>query len=155
MKSFIYRNCRRLISLDKKCYNKKKSDVGETMRMRWRWPWLILGQAFTVSVLTALAVFALTAGADAAGVAYGMMMWAIVPIAGALTAFITVRMGLVSFASFWLPPILITSVHWLIAGYPPLSVGMPLTAALTAIVGAAAGEEVNRRGKKRARRGKK
>ena len=125
------------------------------MSMRWRWPWLILGQALIVSILTWLAVFGLLAGADAAGVAYGFMMWAALPLAGALTAFFAVRLGLISFAAFWLPPILITLVHWVIAGYPPLSAGMPLTAALLAFVGAAAGEERNRREKKRARRGKK
>jgi hypothetical protein len=106
-------------------------------------------------MMTWLAVFGLLAEADAAGAAYGFMMWAALPLTGALTAFYAVRMGLVGFAAFWLPPILETLVHWLIAGYPPLSVGMPLTAALLSIVGAAAGEELNRRGKKQARRGKK
>ncbi len=125
------------------------------MRTRWLWLWLLLGQALVVSILTVLALVLLAADPNAAGVAYGIMMWAVVPLAGALTAFFAVRKGLVSFAAFWLPPILQTLIHWLIAGYPPLSAGMPLTAALTAIVGAAAGEEWNRRKKKRARRGKK
>ena len=113
-----------------------------------RWPWLILGQALILSLLTALAVLTLS-GADATGGTYQAMMWGVVPLSGAVTAFFAVRLGLNSFAAFWLPPVVQTAVHWLIAGMPPLSAGMPLTAALISIVGAAAGEETSRRDKKR------
>jgi small-conductance mechanosensitive channel len=118
-----------------------------------RWPWLILGQALILSILTALAVLTLT-GADADGAAYRAMMWGVVPLSGAVTAFFAVFRGLNSFAAFWLPPVVQTAVHWLITGMPPLSAGMPLTAALVSIVGAAAGEEARRRFQKQNRRKK-
>ncbi len=120
-----------------------------------RWPRLVAVQALAASALTAAAVFLLPADV-LAGLPYAVMMWFVVPLLGALTAFYMVRRGVVAFAAFWLPPILQTLVHWLVAGLPPLSAGMPLTAALLSLVGAAAAEELNKRnGPSRTRRKKK
>lgn len=121
--------------------------------IRRRWPWLLLGQALSVSILTALSVLLLSAEADA-GVLYSVMMWGVVPLGGALAAFIAVRMGLNAFAAFWLPPVFQTAVHWGISGFPPLSAGMPLATALAAIVGAATGEEWMKREKRKKQRKK-
>jgi hypothetical protein len=83
-------------------------------------------------------------------------MWFAVPLSGALTAFYMVRRGVVAFAAFWLPPVLQTLVHWLVAGLPPLSVGMPLATGLISLVGAATADELSRRkGPARPRRKKK
>ncbi len=120
-----------------------------------KWPWLVAAQALTASALTAAAVFLLPADASA-GIPYFVMMWFVVPLSGTLTAFYMVRRGVVAFAAFWLPPILQTLVHWLVAGLPPLSAGMPLTAALLSMVGAAAAEELlKRNGPARSRRKRK
>lgn len=115
---------------------------------RRRWPWILLGQILIVSLPTALAVMVLLAGPDAAGPIYGALMWGLTPLAGAVTAFFAVRLGLNAFAAFWLPPIAQTAAHWLIAGLPPLSIGMPATVMLVSIVGAAVGEEWMKRGGK-------
>jgi hypothetical protein len=114
-----------------------------------RWPWILLGQALIMSLLTALAVFLLIAGPDEAWPAYAALMWGVIPLAGAVTAFFAVRLGLNAYAAFWLPPVMQTAAHWLISGMPPLSAGMPMIAALVSIVGAAAGEEWTRRQKKK------
>ena len=119
-----------------------------------RWPWILLGQVFAVSLPTALAVMMLLTGPDAAGPAYGALMWGVIPLTGAVTAFFAVRLGINAFAAFWLPPVAQTACHWLISGLPPLSFGMPVTAMLVSIVGAAAGEEWMKRGGK-PRRGHK
>jgi hypothetical protein len=125
-------------------------------RMKRRWPWLLMGQAAIVAAVTALAVAALLADPAAAGPLYAILMWGIAPLSGAVTAYFLVRFGVNAFGAFWLPPLTVTAVHWLIAGLPPLSFGMTLTAALLAIVGAAAGEEsLKRRKKKRAGQKKK
>ena len=117
------------------------------LRIKRRWPWLFLGQAVIVSTFAALAVAALLAGPDMAGPMYAVLMWGAVPLSGAVTAYFMVRLGMNAFAAFWLPPVIATAVHWLIAGLPPLSFGMTLTAALLSIVGAAAGEETLKRAK--------
>lgn len=109
-----------------------------------RWPRLVAAQALTATVLTAAAVFLLPAD-SVAGFPYLAMMWFAVPLSGALTAFYMVRRGVVAFAAFWLPPILHTLVHWLVAGLPPLSALMPVTTALLSMVGAAAAEELTKR----------
>lgn len=114
-----------------------------------RWPWILLGQALIVSLLTALAVVLLIAGPDEAWPLYGSLMWGAIPLAGAVTAFFAVKLGLNAFAAFWLPPVMQTAAHWLISGMPPLSAGMPMVAALVSVVGAAAGEEWTRRQKKK------
>ena len=119
------------------------------LRMKRRWPWLILGQAAIVALVTALAVAALLVDPAMAGPMYAALMWGAVPLSGAVTAFFMVRLGVNPFAAFWLPPVIATAVHWLIAGLPPLSFGMTLTATLVSIVGAAAGEESTKRAKKK------
>jgi hypothetical protein len=120
-----------------------------------RWPRLVAAQALTASALTVAAVFLLPAD-SAAGFPYLAMMWFAVPLSGALTAFYMVRRGVVAFAAFWLPPVLQTLVHWLVAGLPPLSVGMPLATGLISLVGAATADELSRRkGPARPRRKKK
>ena len=119
------------------------------LRKKRRWPWLMLGQAAVVASFAALAVAALLAGPTVAGPMYAALMWGVVPLVGAVTAFFMVRLGVNAFAAFWLPPVVATAVHWLIAGLPPLSFGMTLTATLLSIVGAAAGEESLKRGKKK------
>ncbi len=101
-----------------------------------------------VAAFAALAVMALLAG-PAAGPLYAALMWGVAPLSGAVTAFFMVRLGINAFAAFWLPPVVATAVHWLIAGVPPLSFGMTLTAALLSILGAAAGEESIKRAKKK------
>lgn len=121
-------------------------------RMKRRWPLILLAQVGVVAALTALAVMTLLAGPNEAGPLYEALMWGVVPLSGAATAFFLVRLGVSAFAAFWLPPVTATAVHWLIAGVPPLSFGMTLTAALVSIVGAAAGEEWTKRAGKRARK---
>jgi hypothetical protein len=108
-----------------------------------------------VSHLTAISVLVLLSGPDEAGPIYGALMWGVVPLSGAVTAFFAVRLGLNAFAAFWLPPVTQVAAHWLISGMPPLSAGMPMTAALISIVGAATGEEWIRRGKTRGGQKKK
>jgi hypothetical protein len=124
------------------------------MRTRWLWLWLLLGQALVVSILTVLALVLLAADPNAAGVAYGIMMWAVVPLAGALTAFLPSER--VSSASRRLAAANPSDSHPLADRGVSAALGWDAAdSGAYAIVGAAAGEEWNRRKKKRARRGKK
>lgn len=111
---------------------------------RQRWPWAFIRQALIVSILTAGSVQLLVAGPGAAPV-YWAMMWGVIPLAGAATAFFGARRGRSGFLMFWLPCACQVAVHWLMVGMPPQSAGMPLVTALVSIVGAAAGEEAYKR----------
>jgi hypothetical protein len=116
--------------------------------LKRRWLRYLAAQGLIVSLLTALSVLLLAAGPDLAGPMYALMMWGVVPLSGALTAFFAARAGVSGYAMLWLPPVCQTAAHWLVLGAPPSSAGMPLTAALVCVIGAAAGEELHRRGKR-------
>lgn len=72
-----------------------------------------------------------------------MFLWIMPPVLGALSAFCLTRAGLISFAAWIVPPIVHSAVPWIALGYPPPP-GTMLLCALVSLVGAAAGDVLNR-----------
>ena len=62
-----------------------------------------------------------------------------------LFAFRTTRRGLSNYIAWAVPPICQTGAHWLLLGYPPQSLGMPLVSAGVCLVAAAAAQVLNER----------
>ena len=79
-----------------------------------------------------------------------IISWIVIQIAGALSAYYAVRTGLSGFFAWIMPPVLYASIPWLVIGYPP-GAGPMLLCALVSIMGAAAGDEMNKREAKRRR----
>lgn len=70
---------------------------------------------------------------------YSVMLWGVLPLAGACTAYRAVLRGLLNYASWIAPPLCLLIAHTLIWGYVPPA-GAMLLCAFIALVGAAAGE---------------
>jgi len=81
-----------------------------------------------------------------------IISWIVIQIAGALSAYYAVRTGLGNFFAWIMPPVLYAFIPWLVIGFPP-DAGPMLLCTLLSIMGAAAGDEMNKREEKR-RRGK-
>ena len=76
-------------------------------------------------------------------VLWGIALWGLVPLAGLFTACRAVRRGLNNYAAWLAPPIGLYAANMLLWRYAP-SAGAALLTAFTAIVGAAAGDVLNR-----------
>lgn len=71
---------------------------------------------------------------------YGILVWGIVPLCGAVTAFCCVKKGINPYISWFLPPIAELIAFALITmGYAPQG-GMTLLTAFLSLTGAAAGD---------------
>lgn len=81
--------------------------------------------------------------------AHAVLIWALLPVVGAWTAFRAVRKGVNPYVSWILPPVAETFAGLIASmGYAPDAGGVFLTA-LIALVGGAAGDVVNRRTRRR------
>lgn len=74
----------------------------------------------------------------------GILLWAVVPLAGLFTACRTVRRGLNNYLAWIAPPVCLFAAHYALWRFSPPA-GAALLTAFTSLVGAAAGEELNRR----------
>lgn len=111
-----------------------------------KWLPVMICQLLTMfAACTVFEILPLVLSAETGFVFYPLCMWGILPLIGAITAYFAVRHGLNAYAAWFLPPIVITAVHWAGIGYPPAHVGMPLLAGFLSLVGGAAGEEKNKR----------
>lgn len=121
------------------CYNNHRMNKMEDNAVK-RWKW---AGAWIVQILIMLALGCLTALAELLGaVAYGVAAWAVMPLAGLLTACRATRRGLLNYAAWIAPPACMWLTHWLIWDYSP-EPGPALVCALASLVGAAAGEVLN------------
>ena len=117
----------------------KKNAIG---RARWVKAWLIqLIEALIAGLLTALC-------AGAGPVVRGIALWALMPCAGAVTAFCAMRRGLNNYLAWLAPPVGLYIAHFALWGYAPPA-GPALLCALIALVGAAAGEVYRQTHKKK------
>lgn len=106
---------------------------------KWKWP-----AAWLVQIVEMLAAGALVALADMLPpVFYGVAAWGIMPVLGLLTACRATRRGLLNYAAWIAPPVCMWLSHYLVWGYSPYP-GPVLTCAFVSLVGAAAGEVLNR-----------
>lgn len=112
------------------------------MKRKWILAWLI-----QIVEMTALCLLqALSLKIDAA--LYGVLLWAIVPLGGLFTACRAVRRGLLNYAAWLAPPVCLYIVHYCVWFYSP-SAGAALLTAFVSLVGAAAGEVLNQRERRR------
>lgn len=115
-------------------------------RRKWGWPLALLAEiAIAAAVPCGLLLASLSVDAPLSTAMYGATMWALVPLAGALTAFLAVRKGLHYLLAWIAPALLQILIQRLMTGYLPTSPGMPMVTLLLSVVGAAAGEERNKR----------
>ena len=109
------------------------------MFKKWNW-W----RAWLVQIAEMLALGAVAALAEPLGaIVYGVISWGALPLAGAVSAYRTTRRGLNNYLSWLAPPLCAIAAHSLIWIYPP-SPGPVLLCALISLIGAAAGEVLNR-----------
>lgn len=110
---------------------------GEFVR-RWKW-WT----AWPVQIAEALAIGGLGAVTAALGaVVNGIAMFGAVPLLGAVTAYRATRRGLSNYLAWIAPPLCMIAAHEMIWGYFS-DLAPTVICALTALVGAAAGEVRN------------
>lgn len=106
-----------------------------------RWPLVWLLQALSALALGCLGALSMWLG----GVVHGAFQWGIVPLGGAVAAYVAVRKGLNNYLAWLAPPLMEVLGNWLVWGYPP-AVGPVFLCGFISLVGAAAGEVRNRQG---------
>lgn len=110
---------------------------------KWKWP-----AAWLVQIVEMLAAGALTAYTDILHpVLFGAMSWIIMPVLGMLTACRATRRGLLNYAAWIAPPVCMWLGNYLVWGYSPKP-GAAIVCAFLSLVGAAAGEVLNRQEKR-------
>lgn len=73
-----------------------------------------------------------------------VFQWIALPALSALTSALLAFSGVSCYAAWLMPPVIVSAVPWLIIGYP-LSPGIMLFCALTAMIGASFGEVLQKR----------
>lgn len=110
-----------------------------------KWKWLL---AWLVQFAEMLAVGVVAALTDMLHPAvYGVMVWAVAPVLGLLSACRATRRGLLNYAAWIAPPVCMWLSYYLIWSYSPQP-GPALLCAFLSLVGAAAGEVLNQQKKR-------
>ena len=109
---------------------------------KWKWPVVWLVQIAAMLALGALIALSAMLGA----LVHGIASWAVAPVAALVSGYRTTRRGLLNYAAWIAPPVCFALANRICWGYLP-SAGPVLVCALTALVGAAAGEVMNLREK--------
>ena len=123
-------------SMQKKAPRRKRS------RLRWLWVWLI---QIAASLLVALPIsLSLWLG----GAVHAICMWGLSPILGFISGLIATRRGLLNYAAWIAPPVMLFVGYEIAWGYPPQP-GPVFLCGLISLVGAATGEVLNQRQKKK------
>ena len=107
--------------------------------------WIAAWAVQIAVMLGAGALSALSLGVHPA--LYGAALWLLMPLLGACTALRAVRRGLLNYAAWIAPPVCECAAHVLIWGYLPPA-GAMLLCAFVSLIGAAAGEVLNRQKKR-------
>ena len=111
-------------------------------RLHWLWVWLI---QIAAALLLALPIsLSLWLG----GAVHAVFMWGLSPILGFLSGLIATRRGLLNHAAWIAPPVMLFVGYEIVWGYPPTP-GPVFLCGLIALVGAATGEVLNQRQKKK------
>lgn len=106
-------------------------------RLRWLWIWLIqIAVMALLSLLASLSFFV-------SGFLYGLCLWVLLPLAGFAAAYLATVKGLLNYAAWLAPAIVLVAVHALLYGYAP-RLGQIFLLSFVSLVGAAAGEVVGR-----------
>ena len=108
----------------------------------WRMLWAL---QFFVMLIVALCATYLPLLFPAVSVLLrAVFLWILPCTLGPVTACAATRRGLISYAAWILPPLVHSAVPWLCIGFPP-SPGSMLLCAFVSLVGAAAGDVLQRR----------
>ena len=118
-----------------------KHTKNSRIQLRWLWIWLVQIAAMALLSLAASLSFFLS------GALYGICMWLLLPLAGAASSYLATVKGLLNYAAWLAPAIVLVAVHALLYGYAP-HLGQVFLLAFVSLVGAAAGEVVKRSSKK-------
>ena len=111
-------------------------------RLHWLWVWLI---QIAAALLLALPIsLSLWLG----GAVHALCMWMLSPILGFLSGLIATRKGLLNHAAWIAPPVTMFEGYLIAWGYPPQP-GPVLLCAFISLVGAATGEVLNQRQKRK------
>lgn len=106
-------------------------------RPRWLWIWLLQIAVMTLlSLLASLSFFV-------SGFLYGLCLWLLLPLAGFAAACIATVKGLLNYAAWLAPPVVLVAVHACLYGYAP-HLGQLFLLAFISLVGAATGEVIRR-----------
>ena len=114
---------------------------------RWVWGWLI--QALVMALLSVLSPLCALSSVGARTLT-ALMRYLILPAAGCLSALLAVRFGLNPYAAWILPPVLCGLLPWAMVGFPPPFGGVLLCAFLS-LIGAAAGDVLQKQKKEERR----
>ena len=111
-------------------------------RLRWLWVWLIqIAAALLISLPISLSLWL-------GGAVHAVCMWGLSPILGFISGLIATRKGLLNYAAWIAPPVMLFVGYELAWGYPP-PVGPVFLCGFISLVGAATGEVLNQRQKKK------
>lgn len=108
------------------------------LRLRWLWIWLAqIAVMALLSLLASLSFFL-------SSFLYGLCLWVLLPLAGFAAAYLATVKGLLNYAAWLAPAIVLVAVHALLYGYAP-HLGQIFLLSFVSLVGAATGEVVKRR----------
>jgi len=103
------------------------------MKKSWLKAWIVQFAVMIAACLAAEFTYYISA------VLRSVLLWALIPILGAVTAYRCVLKGLNNYAAWIAPPVCMLAASLVLWGYVPHA-GPMLTCALVSLVGAAAGE---------------
>lgn len=106
-------------------------------RLKWLWIWLV--QFASLLAFSMAAALSLWLGKFV----HGACIWVLVPAAGCISACLATKKGLLNYAAWIAPPLMLLAGYWIIWGYL-LTPGPVLLDAFVSLVGAAAGEVLKR-----------
>ncbi len=109
------------------------------MKTKMNWLWALLIQTAAMLLLSLLGALSMYLGSAL----HGIMIWAILPVAGCASAYIAVILGLNNYVAWIVPPAMGFAAHLIAWGFLPTP-GPILLCALISLIGAAAGEVVRR-----------
>ncbi|MBQ3425205.1 MAG: hypothetical protein IJH38_08410 [Clostridia bacterium] len=108
------------------------------MKLRWLAVWMIqIGSMMAIGMLTALMQMP-------GGLPGGILLWAAMPLTGALSAYHAVRNGLNNYLAWIAPAPCLFAAYAILWGYSPPA-GAGILTAFVSLVGAATGEVRNSR----------
>lgn len=115
-------------------------------RLNGHWLIILLLQVVAISLLIVLLLLlSFSVAAPDGGVIYDVAMWFLIPVLGFFSSLVAVRAGLNPYAAWVAPAACQTMAHVALTAMPPSSPGMPMIVLLLSVIGAATGDEINRR----------
>ena len=122
--------------------SRNKPSQARRGRLRWLWVWLIqIAASLLISLPISLSLWL-------GGAVHALCMWGLSPILGFLSGLIATRKGLLNHAAWIAPPVMLFVGYEIAWGYPPAP-GPVFLCGFISLVGAAAGEVLNQRQKKK------